>query len=69
MIFNYAEAYPYRVSDINVTTDKTVFVYFLVSILDFDKEYIGQTKYLARRSQEHNRGYGSTSTCGPFYKP
>jgi hypothetical protein len=69
MIFDYAEAYPYRVSDINVPTDKTGFVYFLVSVRDFDKDYIGQTKCLARRLQEHNSGYGSTSTCDPFYRP
>ena len=30
-IVDYAVAYPYRVSDISVPTDKTGFVYFLVS--------------------------------------
>ena len=49
MIFDYAEAYPYRVSDIIMPTDKTVFVYFLVSVRDFDKDYVCQTKCVARR--------------------
>ena len=37
MIFDYVEAYPYRVSDINLATDKTGFIYFLASVRDFDK--------------------------------
>ena len=49
MIFDYAEAYPYRVSDIIMSTDKTGCVYFLVSVRDFDKDYIGQTECVARR--------------------
>ncbi len=62
------EAYPYRVSKINVPTDKTGFVYFIVSMCDFDKEYIGQKKCLTRRLQEHNSGCGLMSTCDPFYR-
>ena len=69
MIFDYTEAYLYLVSDINVPTDKTGFVCFLVSVRDFDKDYVGQTKCVARRLQQHNSGYGSTSTCDPFYRP
>jgi len=69
MIFDYAEAYPYRVSDIRMPSDKTGFVYFLVSVRDFDKDYIGQTECVARRLLEHNSGYGSTSTSDPFYRP
>ena len=69
MIFDYAEAYPYCISDMNVPTDKTGFVYFLISVRDFDKDYIGQTKCLAGRLQEHNSGYESTSACDPFYRP
>ena len=38
MIFDYAEAYPYRVLDIRIPSDKTGFVYFLVSVRDFDKD-------------------------------
>ena len=56
MIFDCTEAYPYRVSDIRMPTDKTEFVYFLVSVCDVDKDYIGQTKCLAGRLQEHNAG-------------
>ena len=69
MIFDYAEALPYRVSDISMPTDKTHFAYFLVSMRDFDKDYTGQTKYVARRLQQHISGYGSSSTCDPFYRP
>ena len=69
LIFDYAEAYPYCISDMNVPTDKTGFVYFLASLCDFDKDYIGQTKCLARQLQEQNSGYESTSTCDSFYRP
>ena len=69
LIFDYAEAYTYCVSDIKVLTYKTGVVYFLVSVLDFDKDCIGQTQCLIRWLQEHNSRYGLTSTCDPFYRP
>ena len=69
MIFDYAEAYPYRAPDIRMPTDKTGFVNFLVSVRDFEKDYVGQTKCIVRRLQQHNSGCESTSTCDPFYRP
>ena len=42
---------------------------FLISIRDFDKDYIGQTEQLPRQLQQHNSGYGSTSTADPHYRP
>ena len=37
---------------------------------DFDKDYIGQTgRALAKRINEHNKGYGSKSTKDPYYRP
>ena len=57
MIFDYIEAFPYRVSDINMSTDKTRFLCFLVSVCTFGKECICQTTCLARLLQEHNSRY------------
>ena len=37
--------------DRNLPTDKTGFVYFLVSMRDIDKDYTDQTKCLAARTQ------------------
>ena len=41
----------------------------LVSIRDFDKDYVGQTKNLARRFAEHQCGRGARGTSDPYYCP
>ena len=69
MIFDFTEVYPYHACDIILPTDETGFVYFLISIRDFDKDYIGQTEQLPRQLQQHNSGYGSISTADPYYRP
>ena len=44
-------------------------IYMLVSVRDFDRDYVGQTENIARRFDEHNRGSGSQATSDPYYRP
>ena len=50
-IFDYAKTYSYCVANIILPTVQIGFVYFLVSVWDFDKNYIGQTEHLSRHLQ------------------
>ena len=66
---HYADLWPYRTCDISILTEKSGYVYMLVSVRDFDREYIGQTECLSRRVDEHFRGRGSEGTKDPYYHP
>ena len=41
----------------------------LVSVRDFDRDYVGQTTHLAKRFCEHNSGRGAVETADPYYQP
>ena len=69
MTLPYADVYPYRTCDIILPTDTSGYVYFLVSVRDFDRDYIGQTKNLAQRFNQHNSGQGAEGTADPYYRP
>ena len=45
----YADDYPYLTSDIILPMDSTGFIYLLVSIRYFDRDYVGQKENLSRR--------------------
>ena len=68
-VFNYAEVFPYRTCDIELPMNSSGFVYMLVSVRDFDRDYVGQTENLARRFYEHNSGHGAEGTSDPYYRP
>lgn len=69
-IFRYSDNYPYRVSDIQLPTDSSGFVYLLASVKDFDRTYTGETTNLPRRLYQHNSGYGSKGTrTSPLHRP
>ena len=68
-VMEYSEVFPYRTCDISLPTDSTGYVYMLVSIRDFDKDYVDQTKNLARRFAEHQCGRGARGTSDPYYCP
>ena len=68
-MMDYCEVFPYRTCDINLPTDSTGYVYMLVSVRDFDRDYVGQTENIVRRFDEHQRGYGARATSNPYYRP
>ena len=68
-MMDYCEVFPYRTCNINLPTDSTGYVYMLVSVRDFDRDYVGQTENIVRRFDEHQRGYGARATSNPYYRP
>ena len=68
-ILPYAESYPYRTCDIQLPSDSSGYVYFLVSVRDFDRDYIGQTQNISTRFAQHNSGRGAEGTADPYYRP
>ena len=63
----YAESFPYRTCDIALPSAPAV--YMLVSVRDFDRDYVGQTTELAERFCQHNSGQGAIETADPYYQP
>ncbi|KAL7538852.1 hypothetical protein ACHAXR_012264, partial [Thalassiosira sp. AJA248-18] len=68
-ILPYAESFPYRTCDIQLPSDSSGYVYFLVSVRDFDRDYIGQTQNISTRFSQHNSGRGAEGTADPYYRP
>ena len=60
-IFSY-EHFPYDFNQIELPQCHTGFVYFLVSLKDNRKTYIGETFDLRTRLRTHNSGYGTSFT-------
>jgi len=60
-IFNF-ESYPLEYRSIPIPRCNTGYVYFLVSVKDTSKTYIGQTMDLTKRINQHNSGYGTDFT-------
>ena len=60
---------PYNVKNVVIPTDSNGFVYLLMSLRDHNTTYIGQTRNLSRRIQEHNSGLGSFVTANPLLRP
>ena len=69
MIFNQTISNPYRICDINLPTCRSGFVYFLISCRDATYSYIGTTKYIRKRLNQHNSGFGSRSTNPLHLRP
>ena len=67
--FNQTQDFPYRTCDLDVPDARSGYVYMLVSVRDFDRDYIGQSDTLSRRINEHQAGRGSLGTCDPYYMP
>ena len=59
----------YRPMDIVLPRDQTGFVYILMSLKDPKHLYIGSTKNLIRRFQEHNTGWGARQTALSWLRP
>ena len=69
-LFDYSTVYPFRLNDGQVLpTDRTGFVYCLISKKYHDQIYIGETSCLTQRLIQHNSGSGSRSTANIRYRP
>ena len=64
-----SSTYSYRIRDMPLPDCNSRFVYMLVSCKDTTDTYIGETKNIRRRLQQHNSGYGSQSTCPSHLRP
>jgi predicted GIY-YIG superfamily endonuclease len=62
-------AFPFRMCDVTLPQCRTGFVYMLMSIKRQNYTYIGQTICIRTRIQQHNSGYGSTSTQPAYLRP
>jgi len=62
-LVDYAETFLYQTCNIAPPHDNTGYVYLLVSHVDFDRDYVGQTeRSLAVRINEHNSRNGAKET-------
>jgi hypothetical protein len=68
-VLDVSEVYPYRISDIPLPDKDSGFVYFLVSVKDCGRTYVGQTKNISQCLEEHNKGWGAMETAEPQYRP
>ena len=60
---DYNEVYPFRITDGDIIpTDRTGYIYCLISKQYHDEIYIGQTQCLSQQLINHNSGHGSYST-------
>jgi len=63
------DVFPWRICHQWIPNTNSGFVYLLISTVDPRQIYVGTTKNLAVRIEQHNRGYGSTGTACPDYLP
>jgi GIY-YIG catalytic domain len=61
--------HPCRPRDITLPTDRSGVVYLLVSMKNSKTIYVGMTQNLPARLNQHNSGFGSTSTCSSSLRP
>lgn len=60
-IFNYSD-YAFDFDCVELPDCNTGFVYFLISLKDVRKTYIGQTFNIKKRLNDHNSGFGTVFT-------
>ena len=61
--------YPFRICDVVLPQCNTGFVYMLLSITRPTYSYIGETNCIRSRLDQHNSGYGSSSTHPAYLRP
>ena len=61
--------YPFRICDLPLPQCRTGFVYMLSSLKQEGYTYVGKTKCLRTRINQHNSGFGSTSTEPTHLRP
>ena len=68
-VVNMAEHFPYRISDYEMPTSNSGYVYLLISTVAPDRMYVGQCNELGKRLNDHNKSVGSLGTAPTIYKP
>ena len=68
-VFNQVSSFTYRTCNIQLPTCRTGFVYYLISCRDPFFSYIGTTKCISQRLNQHNSGYGSEGTSPLELRP
>ena len=58
----HSDTFPFRICDMSLPQCNTGFVYMLISLKDKSFVYIGMTKSIRVRIQQHNSGVGAVST-------
>ena len=69
MPFRQQRYFPFRICDMEIPQCNTGFVYMLISLRNKKAVYIGETKCLRTRLQQHNSGNGSQSTAVESLRP
>ena len=62
-------SFPFWICDIFLPHDSSGFVYFLISLKTLHYTYIGETKSIVTRLNQHNSGYGSKFTAPANKRP
>ena len=62
-------SFPFRICDVSLPHDNSGYVYFLISLKTLHYTYIGETKSIVTRLNQHNSGYGSKSTAPANKRP
>jgi len=68
-VIDIADNFPWRIADQFLPCSNSGFVYLLVSTPSPSRTYVGTTKNMAVRINQHNRGYGSAGTASPEFLP
>ena len=68
-VIDLAKTSPFGVCDINLPSSETGYVYLIVSTVNLDRSYIGETSHIGQRLNEHNIGYGSVRTASAMFLP
>lgn len=56
------KTFPYKLCNVQLPNSNTGFVYLIVSTIDFDRCYVGETENITTRLIKHNSGHGSKGT-------
>ena len=68
-MIDLAKTSPFRVCDITLPSSETGYVYIIVSTVNLDRSYIGETSHIGQRLNEHNSRYGSVGTASVVFLP
>jgi predicted GIY-YIG superfamily endonuclease len=68
-VIDLSRTYPMRMCDFDLPTDSSGYVYYIFSVREPERGYIGETKNLSHRLYTHNRGRGAKDTADVFYRP
>ena len=68
-LIDYADSWPWRITDITLPTTYSGYIYCLISVTCPEKRYVGFTRNIATRLEDHNSGYGSFGTAHNCFMP